>query len=447
MVILVLALLIVAGVSLLNVGRRGVATDDHRLCRRCGFDLFGTPGVSVCGECGAGLRRAKSVVVGHRRRRRGMMGLGWSLLVLTVSVAGLIEYGQLKHFDWQYHAPVDYLLYEATSGNAGRRSPALTELNHRSADGRLAPQDWDRVADKGLEYQRDTSKPWDEAWGDLLESMQSAGQLSNDRWLRYATQASANIVLVVRPRVRRGDDVPWSISLRQARVASMSKLEIDFTHDQLIWAGQSIRDSLSIKDGGLDWMSTRVDPRSSFDSSVRASDYPPGLPDGPQSVRATSDVRIEADDGSHQMKTLLNMTLNLPATFVLTPTTVPSVTMVHDPSLAGAIRASIAISPVFNTGIMNGRGFRGAGPSRDIRLNGAPEGLSFVVFVRGADGIESRVGTVACPAGVIRFGDMRLSQAWARPGDIVLRSDPKVAAGTLDVMRAWDGEIVFKNVK
>jgi hypothetical protein len=48
--------LFIAGAALLFVGLRGRRLDDHPLCRRCGFDVFGTPEPqTACPECGADL--------------------------------------------------------------------------------------------------------------------------------------------------------------------------------------------------------------------------------------------------------------------------------------------------------------------------------------------------------------------------------------------------------
>jgi ribosomal protein L37E len=65
-----LALILAAsvGLALTFRGLRGVRLDDHPLCRRCGYDLYGAPaGTTTCTECGADLARPRAMKIGHRR--------------------------------------------------------------------------------------------------------------------------------------------------------------------------------------------------------------------------------------------------------------------------------------------------------------------------------------------------------------------------------------------
>src|SRR5215208_2333842 len=56
------------------LARRGRRIDDHPLCRKCGFDLFGLPGTSHnCPECGRDLRRRRATRIGHRQRHRPLL--------------------------------------------------------------------------------------------------------------------------------------------------------------------------------------------------------------------------------------------------------------------------------------------------------------------------------------------------------------------------------------
>ena len=67
--LLLAAAVFLIGLALTLAGLRGRRTDDHPLCRRCGFDLTGNPDAAVCGECGADLARPGAIRVGHRARR------------------------------------------------------------------------------------------------------------------------------------------------------------------------------------------------------------------------------------------------------------------------------------------------------------------------------------------------------------------------------------------
>ena len=155
-----LAVTLFLGFALTVVGLRARRVDDHPLCRRCRFDLTGRPTTAErrCPECGADLARPRAVVVGHRRRSVATLGIGLALLVATLGVAGALGWRRAERVDWLRYATIDYLLRRAMSVDPSRRSPALTELPARFADGRLAGAAWDRVADAGLRFQGDVAK-------------------------------------------------------------------------------------------------------------------------------------------------------------------------------------------------------------------------------------------------------------------------------------------------
>lgn len=66
--LLALLLLLIAGVVLLGWAWRGRRVDDHPVCRKCRFDLYGLPEPEACPECGAALGGAGAVRIGNRRR-------------------------------------------------------------------------------------------------------------------------------------------------------------------------------------------------------------------------------------------------------------------------------------------------------------------------------------------------------------------------------------------
>src|SRR5688500_20138720 len=83
---------LLAGMLFVRLGLRGKRVDDHPLCRRCGFDLFGLPeGATECSECGADLSvRWKAVRIGNRHRRGGL-DAGGARLLKTGRAAGREE--------------------------------------------------------------------------------------------------------------------------------------------------------------------------------------------------------------------------------------------------------------------------------------------------------------------------------------------------------------------
>jgi hypothetical protein len=66
--------LAMSAVAMVVFGWRGRQTDDHPICRRCGFDLSGKPsGVAICSECGSDVSKPTSIRVGHREHRGDLL--------------------------------------------------------------------------------------------------------------------------------------------------------------------------------------------------------------------------------------------------------------------------------------------------------------------------------------------------------------------------------------
>src|SRR4051812_37949123 len=75
--VIVGAVFLLGGIFLLVFGVRGRRVDDHPVCRKCGFDLYGRPEESTrCSECGTDLRKRRTVRVGNRKKRRRVAGMG-----------------------------------------------------------------------------------------------------------------------------------------------------------------------------------------------------------------------------------------------------------------------------------------------------------------------------------------------------------------------------------
>src|SRR5438270_617221 len=105
--ILVALLVFPIGALVLALGWRGRRTDDHPLCRRCGFDLFGLPpGGTTCSECGADLRRRRARIVGHRAKRKGLVAFGAAVLLLCSGWLGLLGWVKAKGVSLQPYKPV-----------------------------------------------------------------------------------------------------------------------------------------------------------------------------------------------------------------------------------------------------------------------------------------------------------------------------------------------------
>src|ERR1051325_12180197 len=89
------------GAWLFHRGFKGRLLDDHPLCRRCGFDLFGKPTDSTrCSECGADLNVASATTIGHRKRGRAAIIFGTTLLLPLLGMLAIESGVADLHIDW-----------------------------------------------------------------------------------------------------------------------------------------------------------------------------------------------------------------------------------------------------------------------------------------------------------------------------------------------------------
>src|SRR2546425_8365233 len=90
------------GLVLLIRGLRGRRVDDHPICRRCGFDLFGRPETSTqCAECGADLTLPRAIQHGRRVRRGGMIFAGGTLVGIVLLIGGAVMWTTLSSTNWR----------------------------------------------------------------------------------------------------------------------------------------------------------------------------------------------------------------------------------------------------------------------------------------------------------------------------------------------------------
>ena len=435
----------VAAVALLALGLRGRRTDDHPLCRRCGYDLTGRDAAAagVCPECGVDLSRPRALRTGHRQRRPRPLVFGVGLLTILLLAGGFAGWDAAHQQDWRRrllrHAPLGYLIRQASSADPADRFLTLNELWERSLQNRLSGPDWDRIAAAGLAYQGDLAKPWDFGWGYLIETAHAAGRRSDEQWRRYAKQAwPAVFRLDVRPAVRRGDPLPVMLWQRAGRVGPKSALRLETRHLTLAWAGQPPIPTNETDFGGAGQMQGNGGSLFGQGCHGLPGSFPAGLADGPQHVHVTAAVRVGTVDGQGAFHPIDAGTVDLPATFTLVPADHPTVRMVRDPSLVDLLHRSI------QTRWMHGSDL-------ELDVAGPPVGLSFDVFLRQPGRPDLPVGTLAraaAPAGNTMMTGVARWPALPRGStvDVVFRSNPGVAADTVDVSQAWDGELVYRGL-
>jgi hypothetical protein len=438
-ILVILILLFIVGVIMLVVGRRGVAIDDHPLCARCGFDLFGRPdGVDVCSECGGDLRQPHAIRLGHRRPRAGLAWTGGSLAAVGILGFGFFGWLALGSTNWQQLKPVWWLRWDTRSSDPKTRDPALTELDTRLNGGKLTDDQIAAVCDAALAVQADASQPWSPLWGNLVEDARLAQKLSDERWKQYALNAP-NFALDVRPSVRIGDRIYYWIRNNPARVGSRSRLYAWTGLPQWDIGPLNIAKDRSVGTGGN---SLSANGSGASGTGIEAKAYEGKLAPGDWPVRYTVDLELR-ESSSQPGPNIATKQLILQGTVKLLPASQPSVTVIRDdslkPAIAKALKVSHASYSEWNSGYLN----------VTVNVDGPPVGIGFDVFAV-ADGKEHRIGRFAAPGGKRNHGwgmGERVPSFDADTVDLIFRSSPKAATETTDTFEVWDGEVVLRGVK
>ena len=210
MLVLSVLLLLVAATLLALRGRR---TDDHPLCRRCGYDLTGRSlDTTRCGECGADLSKPGAIRLGHRSRRVWLISVGGVLSATLIVMGGVVVRG----IDLMPHKPFWWLQHDLECGRAAQ-STALAELTARVASNRLTTSQTAAVVDRALVAE--LTAPFNPEWGTFIETAKTAGRVDARRWAAHAGQTIC-VSLVVRRSIRRGDPLPAEVRFDLTRMVA-----------------------------------------------------------------------------------------------------------------------------------------------------------------------------------------------------------------------------------
>ena len=431
-------------------GMRGRRVDDHPLCRRCGFDLFGrAEGTTNCSECGADLRRRRAIRIGHRVRRRRVIGAATPVLLAAVGWLGVVGWGRAKGVDWNQHKPFWLLEREAGGVDVAARDVAIAELARRLVDGKLEPQREQALEDAALALQADLKRPWAPAWGELLEASRNAGQLSNEQWDRYIAQ-SVCLSLEARPMVRRGDPLPVRIRWGPPR-AGKAVFALDVALEPEVKIGEET--AVMYDQGANKFRRFQVAPGATATNVFAEGvcylkpELLGKLADGSHTVNVAARVISRtpvvraARAGGRASK------IELEAKWELVPADRPTVRVTADLGHREAVEAALKMYGVEYS----------VGPQQPGRMTGYLDGnrppvlLCYDAYVR--------VGFSRLPFGPVLLSPQgqggRFPMATVVPGppmeattvDVVLEPSAERATRTVDVFEIWGEPVVFKGVK
>ncbi|QQS10350.1 MAG: hypothetical protein IPK69_06940 [Phycisphaerales bacterium] len=232
-----LVLAVLLGVLLIVLGVKGRRINDHPVCRQCHFDLDGVyPEMPTCPECGSGLKREKSVLIGARKKRPLAIVVGVVLAFAPLAPIGAVAVALLTGKDVNAYKPLALLLWEARRADAARAPAIANELLTRArtnGPGKLDASQYAKAIDTVLAIQNDPTATWIEGWGDLIEQAKLDGVLSAKAEETFIAQAPT-LKITTRPTTRAGNGnagptIPVRIDLAGARVASGTSLNLPLT--------------------------------------------------------------------------------------------------------------------------------------------------------------------------------------------------------------------------
>lgn len=212
-----LALLLLFGILLFDLGRRGRVINDHPACTKCHFDLFGVyPAALICPECGSDLSSESMVRHGVRAPNRRMKFAGAIVTLLALVLGSGWGYTAATGADINRYLPTPWLIARASTSSPTAALKPLKELQRRKDAGELQRGHIAKLVDIALDHQSDDAKPWHESWGDFIESAYATGDLTDDAYSQFLRNAAV-IEPEIRDTIREGTALPIKLATELGR--------------------------------------------------------------------------------------------------------------------------------------------------------------------------------------------------------------------------------------
>lgn len=327
-----LAACFLLGAILGVLGWRGRRLDDHPVCRRCRFDLFGQADSrsGACPECGAALDRPRAVRRGNRQYRPLILALGMVMLLLAGVTFGSLAAGWLTGTSLNPYKPLWLLRWEARqTAIVQPAGSALDEIRLRLQAGQLSAADLEKLLGDALTVQADQARPWHAGWGDLVLDLHAANVGSPQAYERYA-QGLFVVTPRIRAQVRQGEAIPVYLELQAGRGFGSGGMSTAFhyiAHDLELVIGERRMTLSGSMSGGL-----ATGSRLAFGRKIPTDRAPfDELPLGEHPVRAAYELQIRLGGGGGPL--LLKMPLAFDVSFELVSPDTPLIERVARPDL------------------------------------------------------------------------------------------------------------------
>ncbi|MDB5353693.1 MAG: hypothetical protein JWN24_146 [Phycisphaerales bacterium] len=457
--ILGIGALLLVSLALLALGIRGRRTDDHPVCRRCGFDLFGKPPESTrCSECGADLNRRRAVRLGNRARRPLVILLALPLLLAVACSLGTLRWINVHRANVIHHLPVWWLVSELNGSGGPTRDSALAELDRRLQAGELSVAQVARVVGRALAIQADARLSWSPAWGDFLEHAYDRGDLTDALWQQYLQQSvTGGLQVRTRQMLCREELLPMALGLRAVRCGTTYQFKVEGSF--VVRLGDQESRKVDLGDPDASWWRRKTRFWAQLDLSAWKE-----LANGRQPVRIIVTAKVTADPvnapilmGQLQLGGPVfpapsspptpparhSSTVNVPLTVDLSPVVVvanatgPGISLDTDPGHRATLAATVTAEFHPGAGCV----------LLDVHIPHAPVNIECDVLLRHG-GQESLIGHLGHSWTNDDTESFFVGPTAPLPCDVVLRPKFEGASIRIDTSDIYWGEpIVVKDVR
>jgi hypothetical protein len=431
-------------ISLLLLRRalKGRRVDDHPVCAKCRYDLFGLSAPATCPECGADLARPRAIDIGRRTPRPLVVYTALATLLLSLAALAFWTRTTYQVFSLDTNKPTWWLMHRIDDRNSPIRDAAVTELRRRLQFAKLAPAQIDKIADRALTLQADDKTPWQPIWGAFLESARDTNKLDEARWQRYLRQAIPLAVADHRKVVRRGDPIPFRVRQGPARTSTDARFFLQYATRVEI-NGQAVHmppsDSAMILVIGPQWPTpTTPNPHREYAIPFRGPVLQ-NLVDGVQKMSIEFQVSVHSNRKDQAGNALGKFTIREDCHWSLVAPDTPTVEVFDDPALADDIGKKLRVISARRTRAIISFG---------VVATGITTPLAAKVFLRHNGSTFPGGHVILRPpndtAAALAFN---LSDAAMDKVDVILRASPEVAAAnTPDLARIPAGEWTFHDI-
>ncbi len=427
------------GLLTLVFGLRGKRLDHHPVCRRCRYDLIGSPKPRLqCSECGADLLSTRAIHIGNRRKRPTPIVIGTLLILIATGLAG----AQLWQANLNPYKPFWLLQLQATTPSQASNGGELDELLTRTKSSSLSASQLDSLMGSVLHAQADTSTPWNETWGDTFAELFTQGIGTQAQHEQFAKNVY-RFELTARPRVRLGDPIIIQTPYRHHRGHGKQAKHYRVQSGERFTIGK-----LTDQRGGS---TSGFAAGSGSSGTSMSTDRPPfnQLTLGHHELTMTLPVEIRLGSGKGPLIGRFVLTKSAPLE-IIPADTHDDIQMFKDPLAAAAMEAGTSINNHQIKIRPQPRHPERFTADLQINLRGTTAPFGYQI-IASSDGHEWDLVTIASNAPVndsrSSFGTSWPPEITADHIDLIFRPSPIAARKTADVHLILDHEFVIKDVQ